>query len=87
MEGFADKHFIPIVNFQAKAENDDKEAVSSIVENLLIRQNGIQDNVAIGLNTLLRKRLITLQSILRRTADMASILPKRCLLKDCVDSI
>ena len=57
MEGYANKDYIPIVNFPAKVEDDEKEAVSSIVESMLIRQNGIESNVATGLKYIIEETL------------------------------
>ena len=48
MEGYANKTFIPIINFPANAESDEKETVSTVIENIIIRQLGIQPNVATG---------------------------------------
>ena len=49
LEKYASKTYIPIIDFAAGRNSDAKEAVSSIVENMIIQQLSIQSNVANGL--------------------------------------
>ena len=49
LEKYASKSYIPIIDFAAGRNSDAKEAVSSIVENIIIQQLSIQSNVANGL--------------------------------------
>lgn len=49
MEGYSKKTYIPIVSFPAQTNNDEKEAISTVVENIIIRQSHIPSNVATGL--------------------------------------
>lgn len=49
MEGYVRKTHIPIINFPASAGSDEKEVISSVVEDLMIRQMNIPSNVATGL--------------------------------------
>lgn len=47
MEKYAKKSYIPIVSFPACSNNDEKEIISSVVENIIIRQLNIPLNVAL----------------------------------------
>ena len=49
MEGYARKTYIPVISFPAERNNDEKEEILTVVENLIIRQSNIQSNVASGL--------------------------------------
>ena len=57
IEGFADKSYIPIINFPANADSDNKDFVSSMVEDLIIRQLDIKPNVAIGVKYIIEETL------------------------------
>lgn len=57
MERFSNKTYIPIIDFPANVDIDEKEAVSTVVENILIRQLNIQPNVAIGLKYMIEETL------------------------------
>lgn len=57
LEGYASKTFIPIVNFVADRNSDTKEAISSLVESIIIRQLNIQSNVANGLKYIVDETL------------------------------
>ena len=48
MEKYASKTYVPVIDFAADRNSDAKEAVSSLVENMIIRQLNIQSNVANG---------------------------------------
>lgn len=54
MESYSRKTFIPIINFPATKESDDeKDAILSTVESIIVRQMGISSNVASGLKYML----------------------------------
>jgi len=55
MEGYAQKSFIPIVNFPAQANSDEKDAILSVVEDIIIRQVGIERNVATGIKYMIEE--------------------------------
>lgn len=57
MEGYIRKTYIPIVNFPAKANSDDKDDISSIVESIIIRQLDIPSNVSQGLKYIIEETL------------------------------
>lgn len=57
MEAFIRKKYIPIVNFPAKSFSDEKDFVSSVVENVIISQFNIPSNVATGLKYLIEETL------------------------------
>lgn len=48
MEKYASKTYVPVIDFAADRNSDAKEAVSSLVENVIIRQLNIKSNVANG---------------------------------------
>lgn len=49
MEKYAKNTYIPIINFPAQKNSDDKEEILTVAENLIIRQLNIKSNVASGL--------------------------------------
>ncbi|MBQ7622117.1 MAG: hypothetical protein IJS66_00040 [Bacteroidales bacterium] len=57
LEGFADKTFTPIISFPADFDSDYKDIVSSLVEDLVIRQSGIKTNVATGIKYIIEETL------------------------------
>ena len=57
MEGYIHRTYIPIVNFPAKSDSDDKDIISSVIENIIIRQLSIPSNVAIGLKYMIEETL------------------------------
>lgn len=57
MEGYIRKTYIPIVSFPAKDNNDEKDAISTIVEDVIIRQLGIPSNVSLGLKYIIEETL------------------------------
>ena len=86
MEKYATKTYIPIVNFSAIKNSDAKEFVSSLVENLIIRQLGIQSNVANGLKYLIDETLdnITEHSESDRGYIFAQAYPQKGFLDVCI---
>lgn len=57
MEAFMRKKYIPIVNFPAKSFDDEKDYVSSVIENVIIKQFNIPSNVATGLKYMIEETL------------------------------
>lgn len=57
MEGYSDKSYTPIVSFPSNSDSDYKDIVSTVVEDLIIRQLGIQSNVATGLKYIIEETL------------------------------
>lgn len=58
MEAYAHKTYIPIVNFPATRDRDDeKNAILSSVESIIIRQSGIMPNVAAGLKYMIEENV------------------------------
>lgn len=57
MEGFSRKTILPIVSFPSTSMADDNDFVSTVVEDLLVRQLGIGSNVAIGLKYVIEETL------------------------------
>ncbi len=86
MEGYSRKTYIPIINFPAKSNNDEKEAISSIVENLIIRQLSIPQNVATGFKYMVEETLdnITEHSESDRGFLFAQAYPQKGFFDLCV---
>ncbi len=86
MEKYTSKSYIPIVNFAASKNVDDKEAISSVVENIIIRQLNISPNVAMGLKYMVEETLdnITEHSESERGFIMAQAYPKKGYLDICM---
>ena len=86
MEGFVKKTHIPIINFPALAGNDEKEIISSVVEDLMIRQMNIPSNVATGLKYMVGEILdnITEHSESDRGYVFAQAFPEKGYLDLCV---
>lgn len=57
LERFSNKTFIPIITFPADSNNDEKETISSVVENMIIRQSQIASNVAQGIKYMVAETL------------------------------
>ncbi len=53
MEGYSKRTYIPVINFPANKNNDEKEGILSAVEELIIRQLNIPNNVAYGIKYML----------------------------------
>ncbi|MCK9300311.1 MAG: hypothetical protein M0P23_02930 [Bacteroidales bacterium] len=86
MEGYSKKTYIPIVSFPACSENDDKEAISTVVENIIIRQQNIPQNVATGLKFMIEETLdnITEHSESDRGFIFAQAYPQKKYLDLCI---
>lgn len=86
LEGYVSKTYIPIVDFPANRSNDAKETISSLVENLLIRQLNIQSNVANGLKYMVDETLdnITEHSESERGYIFAQAYPSKGYLDICI---
>jgi len=86
LEKYASKTYIPIINFAAGRNSDAKEAVSSIVENMIIQQLSIQSNVANGLKYMIDEILdnITEHSESDRGYIFAQAYPTKGFLDVCI---
>ena len=86
MEGYARKTYIPIVNFPAQSNSDEKEAISTVVENIIIRQSHIPSNVAIGLKYMVDETIdnITEHSESDRGFIFAQAYPQKGYLDLCI---
>ena len=86
MEKYSAKSYIPIVSFAAGKNIDDKEAISSVVESVLIRQLDIQPNVAQGLKYMVEETLdnITEHSESERGYILAQTYPMKGYLDVCM---
>lgn len=86
LERYALKTYIPIINFSAERSSDAKEAVSSIAENIIIRQLNIRPNVANGLKYMIDETLdnITEHSESDRGYIFAQAYPRKGFLDVCI---
>lgn len=86
MERYSTKTYIPIISFAAGKNMDDKEAISSVVENILIRQLNIRPNVAMGLKYMVEETLdnITEHSESERGYIIAQAYPRKGYLDICM---
>lgn len=86
LEKYASKTYIPIIDFAAGCNSDAKEVVSSIVENMIIRQLSIQSNVANGLKYMIDETLdnITEHSESDRGYIFAQAYPTKGFLDVCI---
>lgn len=86
LEKYASKTYIPIINFAAGRNSDAKEAVSSIIENIIIQQLSIQSNVANGLKYMIDEILdnITEHSESDRGYIFAQAYPTKGFLDVCI---
>ena len=86
LEKYALKTYIPIINFAAGRNSDAKEVVSSIAENLIIRQLDINTNVAYGLKYMIDETLdnITEHSESDRGYIFAQAYPQKGFLDVCM---
>ena len=86
MEGYIHRTYIPIVNFLAKADSDEKDAISSVVESIIIRQLNIPSNVAIGLKYMIEETLdnITEHSDSDKGFIFAQAYPNKGYLDLCI---
>lgn len=86
MERYSSKTYIPIVNFPANTNIDEKEAVSTVVENIIIRQLNIQPNVANGFKYMIEETLdnITEHSNATRGWLFAQAYPQKGYLDLCI---
>ena len=86
LEKYASKTYIPIVDFAAQRNSDAKEVVSSLVENMIIRQLSIQPNVANGFKYMVDETLdnITEHSESDRGFIFAQAYPSKRFLDVCI---
>ena len=86
MEGYARRTYVPIINFPAQAESDEKDAISSVIENIIIRQSNIPSNVATGLKYMIEE---TLDNIIEHSDSdrgfiFAQAYPRKGYLDICI---
>ena len=86
LEKYVSKTYIPIIDFAAGRNSDAKEAVSSIVENMIIHQLSIQSNVANGFKYMIDETLdnITEHSDSDRGYIFAQAYPTKGFLDVCI---
>ena len=86
LENYASKTYLPIIDFAVDRNSDAKEAVSSIVENMIICQLNIQSNVANGLKYMVDETLdnITEHSESDRGYIFAQAYPIKGYLDICI---
>lgn len=86
LERYTSKTYIPIIDFAAGRNSDAKEAISSIVENMIIQQLSIQSNVANGLKYMIDETLdnITEHSESDRGYIFAQAYPTKGFLDVCI---
>ena len=86
LEKYASKTYIPIIDFAAGRNTDAKEVVSSIAENMIIRQLNIRSNVANGLKYMVDETLdnITEHSDSDRGYIFAQAYPTKGFLDVCI---
>jgi len=86
LEKYASKTYIPIIDFAAGRNSDAKEVVSSIAENLIIRQLNIRPNVANGFKYMIDETLdnITEHSESDRGYIFAQAYPTKGFLDVCI---
>ena len=86
MESYASKTYIPVVDFSASVHDDEKDAISSVVENMIIRQLSIRPNVANGIKYMIEETLdnITEHSKSERGYIFAQAYPKKGYLDVCI---
>lgn len=86
LEKYVTRTYIPIINFDAGRNSDAKEVVSSIAENMIIRQLSIRSNVANGLKYMIDEILdnITEHSESDRGFIFAQAYPTKGFLDVCI---
>lgn len=86
MERYARKTYIPIVNFPASVCSDEKDVISAIVEDVIIRQINIPPNVSQGLKYMIGETLdnITEHSESDRGYIFAQAYPLKSYLDLCI---
>ena len=86
MEKYSLKRYIPIIDFAAGKNDDDQETISTVVENIIIRQLNIQPNVATGLKYMVEEALdnITEHSESDRGYIFAQAYPSKGYLDICI---
>lgn len=86
LEQYALKTYIPIIDFDARRNSDAKEVVSSLIENMIIRQLNIQPNVANGFKYMVDETLdnITEHSESERGYLFAQAYPTKGFLDICI---
>ena len=86
MEGYSRKTYIPIISFPARANSDDKEAIITVVENMMIRQSNVPANVSTGIKYIIGETIdnITEHSETDRGFVFAQSYPSKGYLDLCI---
>ena len=86
MESYAKRTYVPVISFPAERNNDDKEEILTVVENLIIRQSNIMANVARGLKYIISETIdnITEHSDSDRGYICAQAYPTKGYLDICI---
>lgn len=86
MESYAHKSYLPIVNFSASANNDERDIVSGILEDIIIRQLSIPRNIANGFRYMVSETMdnITEHSEAERGYLFAQAYPYYGFLDICI---
>lgn len=86
MEAYSSKTYIPIVSFPANSDTDEKEKISSIVEDIIIRQLNIEHNVATGIKYIVEETIdnVTEHSETDRGFIFAQAYPNKGYLDLCI---
>lgn len=86
MEGYSRKTYIPIISFPAQTNSDEKETMLSLAESIIIRQSGIENNVATGVKYMLEETIdnISEHSATDRGYIFAQSYPQKGFLDICI---
>ena len=86
MEGYSRRTYIPIIDFPARSNSDDKEAILSVVENMIIRQSNVPANVSTGIKYIIGETIdnITEHSETDRGFVFAQSYPQKGYLDLCI---
>ena len=86
MEGYSRKTYIPIISFPAQTNSDDKEAIISVVESMMIRQSNVPANVSTGIKYIIGETIdnITEHSETDRGFVFAQSYPLKGYLDLCI---
>ena len=86
MEKYSNRTYIPIIAFPSGTNTDEKEAISTVVENIIIRQSNIERNIAQGIKYMVDEAIdnITEHSESPFGYIFAQAYPKKGFLDICI---
>jgi len=89
LQGYKGKTYIPVVDFPALADNDQKDTILSAVEDVIIEQLNIAPNITQGLKYMLSETIdnITEHSQSERGYIFAQAYPQKGFLDICIADI